>query len=199
MFAKQLSPILTLSDKMAIKNLVPKEQDKVPVTQLRWMMDLRNRDQGVRDALGIEGQQTWEEQLAWYKGFIFDHKSAIYMIHYGSNFAGYLNFTALDLKGRHTEIGIKMTEAYRGQGIGRQAFEFWCDMLTKYYNLNKLYLWVREHNLPAIGLYESMGFVETGRHKAHFYDDESGHWSDYILMSLYHILFTPSTIEKKDG
>lgn len=198
MFVKQLSPILTLSDKMAIKNLVPKEQDKIPVTQLRWMMDLRNRDYGVRKALGIEGQQTWEGQLAWYKDFIFDRTSSIYIIHFGSNFAGYLNFTDLDLQNRRVEVGIKLIDAYRGQGIGRQAFEFWCDMLLQYYDLEKIYLWVRNYNQAARGLYESLGFEYSGAQPKHFLDEEDG-WVDYYLMTLFPEKFTPSTIKRSSA
>ena len=192
MFVKQLSPILTLSDRVAIKNLVPERQDHVPVTQLRWLMDLRNRDEAVRKALGIAAQQDWDSQLAWYKEFIFDKTSGIFMIHFGSNFAGYLNFANLDLTNRSAEVGIKMSESYRGRGLGRQTFEFWCDMLLKFYDLNKLYLCVREHNSVAMELYESIGFDSSGCFPRHFLQD--GEWVDYYIMTLYPDDFTPSTI-----
>jgi len=197
MFVKQLSPILTLSSRVAIKNLVPERQNSIPITQLRWLMDLRNRDKVIRKALGIEGQQNWETQLFWYKKFIFDRTSGIYMIHFGSNFAGYLNFFDLNLDHKRIEVGIKLAEAFRGKGLGRQTFEFWCDMLLKFYGLNKIYLKVRHHNVIARRLYESIGFKISGRFPSHFYQDKE--WVDYIIMTLYPDDFTPSTIVDSSG
>lgn len=67
----------------------------------------------------------------------------------------------------------------RGQGIGRaltQAQIAW----ARHQGLGVLHLEVRPSNLAAIGLYQSLGFVQVGRRRG-FYQDPP---EDGLLMNL---------------
>ncbi len=52
-------------------------------------------------------------------------------------------------------------EKYQGKGYGKQALMLIIDMLFSDYNCNKLYLSVHADNIPAIILYEKLGFNKT--------------------------------------
>jgi len=197
MFFHQLSPILALSEKIALKNLVPKQQDKIPVTQLRFLMELRNRDESIRESLFSEGEITFEQQLIWYKRFIFDRCSAIYLVHFGSNFAGYVNYGDLDLSHKRCEVGVKIAKDYQGKGLGRKVCEFWINNLFKHFSLNKIYLTVMPQNERAIGLYSSMGFKETALLQQHYW--KRGKFIDCLIMTVFVDQFSPSTLIEDTG
>lgn len=192
MYVRQLNPILAINDKIALKNLIPKRQDQAPITQLRFLMELRNRDETVRESLFSEGEITFEQQIEWYKKFIFSNESGIFLIHTGTNFAGYVNFGDLDLSNKRCEAGIKVSKDFQSKGLGRRAFEFWLDTLFKYYSLNKIYLAVMRENERAMNLYASMGFQETATLKQHYW--KRGKFIDCIIMTVFVNEFSPSTI-----
>ena len=57
---------------------------------------------------------------------------------------------------------VAVLEAYRGQGIGRRLVEAAIDLILRRGG-HTAYLYVRENNLAAVHLYESLGFVEVDR------------------------------------
>ena len=58
-------------------------------------------------------------------------------------------------------LGIGILPAYRGRGVGRQLLRTCIDRAKKS-GLTRIELEVRADNVPAIRLYESMGFVREG-------------------------------------
>ena len=65
---------------------------------------------------------------------------------------------------------IAVAEAFRGRGIGKAVTRALLQYLS---NLGAAYatLEVRESNRPALGLYESLGFVRVGRRKRYYEDN----------------------------
>ena len=74
---------------------------------------------------------------------------------------------------------VATAPAFRGQGVAKalitRAVEF-----LKEKNLGYLTLEVRPSNLPAVGLYETLGFQEVGRRKRYYKDPVE----DALLMTL---------------
>lgn len=58
-------------------------------------------------------------------------------------------------------IGIG-NKKYRGMGIGKEAMELAMEFGFEEFNFHRIYLTVIEYNLPAIKLYESLGFIREG-------------------------------------
>ena len=86
-------------------------------------------------------------------------------------------------KTRHrAEFGISVDKAYWGLGIGRALTEA-CIECAKKAGYAQLELEVVAENRSAIGLYESVGFVEYGRNPKGFRSRLIG-WQEVVLMRL---------------
>lgn len=72
---------------------------------------------------------------------------------------------------------VVVGEDYKRQGIGQQLFYHLIDYCTKE-GLETIFLEVRESNLPAFNLYQSLGFHEIGRRRAYY----SGPIEDALMM-----------------
>ncbi len=90
--------------------------------------------------------------------------------------AGYSDMWTIAGEAQLNNIGIE--ESSRGNGLGEKllihminaAIERCCDVMT---------LEVRRSNMPAIGLYKKLGFVEVGIRKEYYSDNHE----DAILMN----------------
>jgi ribosomal protein S18 acetylase RimI-like enzyme len=69
----------------------------------------------------------------------------------------------------------------RGQGIGRALMEACCAWADAEPSIEKLSLSVFADNEPAIGLYQSLGFLEEGR-RLREYRMSDGSYRDDVLM-----------------
>lgn len=62
---------------------------------------------------------------------------------------------------------IALLPEFQGRGMAKKLLEQLCQQL-KMASMRRLLLEVREHNLLAIRLYESFGFVQDGRRKGYY-------------------------------
>ena len=62
---------------------------------------------------------------------------------------------------------ISVSAAMQGKGIGTALLQDLCAR-AKEQGIRKIYLEVRESNLPALRVYEKAGFVRTGVRKAYY-------------------------------
>ncbi len=78
------------------------------------------------------------------------------------------------------EFGISVLQAYTGHGLGKALIEYMLDWARKTGVVRKINLKVRVDNLPAIRLYERMGWVHEGRTTRDTLID--GEFNDCLLM-----------------
>lgn len=78
-------------------------------------------------------------------------------------------------------FNIAVDPAFQRRGLGRQLLQHLIDELIKR-DVLTLWLEVRASNLPAIALYEQLGFNQVSR-RPNYYPTASGH-EDAILMAL---------------
>lgn len=83
---------------------------------------------------------------------------------------------------RRATLGITIAPEFQGQGYGREAIEWVLDWGFSQAGLHSIALSVSEFNAPAVGLYESIGFVREGRERQARWVD--GKWHDVLLMSM---------------
>ncbi len=76
-------------------------------------------------------------------------------------------------------INIAIDPKFQGRGLGRHLLEQAMDQLPD--TIRGMFLEVRQSNQSAIGLYESLGFIETGVRK-NYYPADSGR-EDAVLMA----------------
>jgi len=86
----------------------------------------------------------------------------------------YLGTTSLkriDKMNRIAELAICLRASQQGKGLGLLAIEKLLGIAFEEMNLEKIYLSVLENNIPAIKLYEKVGFVYEGKFREHFIVD----------------------------
>ena len=74
-----------------------------------------------------------------------------------------------------TDLTIVVDPVYQGKGVGRNLFEKFLEIVkTQYHHILRIELFVREHNIPIVKFYESLGFKNEGRQEFKIYSSESG-------------------------
>lgn len=152
--------------------------------------------------LGSVEMFTAEEQENWWKSLSRNRRVQRHSIVKISEnkVVGICKFQVIDHINRNCEIGVDIFPAFRGKGFGKKSYQMILEYLFMHFNMHMVYLRVGDFNLHAKKLYESIGFVETGRFKEYLYRD--GRYWDYILMTLtmngYMTKFVKPTKEKKD-
>lgn len=84
-------------------------------------------------------------------------------------------------RGHVGRIGISVTEAWQGKGVGKALMQAGIDLADKWLNLTRLELEVYSDNEPAIQLYERFGFEREGVLRQHAFRD--GRYVDSIMMA----------------
>lgn len=78
-------------------------------------------------------------------------------------------------------IGISVSEAWQGKGVGKALMQAGVDLADKWINLTRLELEVYADNEEAIRLYEQFGFEREGVLRQHAFRD--GRYVDSIMMA----------------
>ncbi|WP_158968502.1 ribosomal protein S18-alanine N-acetyltransferase [Paraglaciecola sp. L3A3] len=134
-----------------------------------------NSDLGF--TLHLQGQPS-----PWSRKIFDDCLSPPYFAYYltvSSDIVGY--FIAMKVADEVTLMDLVVAAGYRGKGYGRVLLEY-CMQLSEVAKVQQIWLEVRQSNLAAITLYESVGFnvIET-RHD--YYLSEKGK-EDALIMCL---------------
>jgi ribosomal-protein-alanine N-acetyltransferase len=82
--------------------------------------------------------------------------------------AGYAAFR--HVAGEAELLRLAVAPAERGQGLGRALVEAGLERLRARRDIELCHLEVRIDNLPAIAVYESLGFARTGRRRGYYRD-----------------------------
>ena len=88
----------------------------------------------------------------------------------------------LHLGAGRADLGMAITDGYRGAGLGRRLLEAGIEW-ARAAGAHKVVLEVWPDNDRAIGLYERLGFVVEGRHRRHWRRHDGSLW-DSISMGL---------------
>jgi diamine N-acetyltransferase len=98
-------------------------------------------------------------------------------------FFGYFQLREINLIHRHAFLGIIIgNPEMRGRGYGKELMKLGLDYGFNMLGLHKISLEVVESNSNAIALYNSLGFVQEGKFKDHFFFD--GKWHNVVRMAI---------------
>jgi L-phenylalanine/L-methionine N-acetyltransferase len=81
-------------------------------------------------------------------------------------------------------LGLSVGTSWQGRGVGRKLLTRLLDWSDNWAGVLRVELHVHADNDRALGLYQAMGFVEEGRHKA--YGLKNGRYVDAISMARLH-------------
>jgi L-phenylalanine/L-methionine N-acetyltransferase len=82
------------------------------------------------------------------------------------------------------ELGIGIAREWQGRGLGRRLIARLLDWADNWGGVLRVELHVHADNDRAIALYQAMGFVEEGRHRA--YALKNGRYIDVFSMARLH-------------
>jgi diamine N-acetyltransferase len=88
----------------------------------------------------------------------------------------------LDHRHGNACIGLDVAVKRRGEGLGTRALQLLLAYCFEQLNLQMVWLWTRESNKIAQGMYRKLGFNACGRLPGAIYRD--GKYGDLLLMSL---------------
>lgn len=75
---------------------------------------------------------------------------------------GNIRVTDIHPINRHCSFGILFNKKFRGNGYAKDASSLIIRHLFKNLNVNRIELFVATENIPAIKLYEKLGFIKEG-------------------------------------
>ena len=96
---------------------------------------------------------------------------------------GYCFLADISTVHHHARLGIAIGEAdFRNKGYGSETMRGLLTFGFEDLNLERIFLDVASHNLPAIRVYEKCGFVTEGVLRRHYY--VGGQYRDMRMMSM---------------
>jgi putative acetyltransferase len=81
-------------------------------------------------------------------------------------------------------LGLAVLPEWQGRGVGRKLLATAIDWADNWAQVLRIELYVHADNDRARALYESLGFVQEGRHKA--YSLKNGRYVDTFSMARMH-------------
>lgn len=137
----------------------------------------------IGDELGQK--TTLAKQRAWFKAYAKATNKQFFTICDGTKPIGFMGLSNISKTNKNADVFIAIgDDNYRGKGIGRMAMTWLIAYGFKKLRLHKLNLGVIKDNLPAVSLYQSLGFVIEGEMK----DEVCSKGKYYSMLSM--ALFT---------
>ena len=78
------------------------------------------------------------------------------------NVAGFIGLLSIDNKNKKAEYYICVDHGFAGRGIGKTASKLLIDYAFTELDLNKIYLYTEQDNIPAQKLFEKIGIKQEG-------------------------------------
>ena len=105
-----------------------------------------------------------EEQLRWFDSLQHSKTSRRYVARAktDSQLIGVFRFDHHDIHNKSVEVGLDIEKRSRRQGYAREIYLALIPFFFNELSLNRLSLLTLESNMPAVNLYESLGFKREG-------------------------------------
>lgn len=127
-----------------------------------------------------------ESEQAWFDAYLQQRERQVRLaicLQTDHRHIGNLNLTQIHPVHRTAEFSLMIGEAdCRGRGLGRAATALGLAHAFNDLNLHRLELRVRLDNLPALKVYQALGFQQEGRLRGTLY--KGGRWHDQVIMGL---------------
>lgn len=140
----------------------------------------------VNKFIGEEiGQKTnLKKEKEWFANYQKAKNKKFFTISNNSKPIGFFGLSNISKSNKNADLFIAIGEDdHRGKGVGKIAMKFIIDYGFKKLKLHKINLGVVKDNIPAVKLYQSLGFVIEGEMKDEvFY---KGKFHDFLSMAIF--------------
>jgi UDP-4-amino-4,6-dideoxy-N-acetyl-beta-L-altrosamine N-acetyltransferase len=160
-------------------NLLELKEEDNPLI-VKW----RNKDE-VRRNLLSHSILTLESQQIWFEDYQKDDTDQTFIIFVKEDEEkiGTVSLNDIDMEKKDSEYGIMIGEQkYLGKGYAKEATIMILKYAFEHLLLNRVTLKVLDNNLPAIKLYDKLGFKVEEKIKEDDYFEGESH--DTIIMSI---------------
>ena len=171
--------LLKNKEKLIIRSSEEKDAEEVLKVYKKKVTETKFLSRGEKDTF-----PTVEDLKEGTKWFLEDEKSCDVVAEYLGKIVGtgHIEWYGGKLRSAHTcQLDMGLLKDYWGLGIGGKIMQTLIEV-AKQGNLEQIELSVVEENIRAIKMYESFGFVATGK-QPHSMKYEDGTYADMVFMT----------------
>jgi len=131
------------------------------------------------------GQKTnLKKQKEWFSNYQKAKNKKFFTICDNLEPIGFMGLSNISKSNKNADLFIAIGEDdYRGKGNGRIAMEWLIDYGFNKLGLHKINLGVIKNNIPAVKLYQSLGFVIEGEMKDEVF--HKGKYYNFLSMAIF--------------
>lgn len=149
--------------------------------RVKWLNNPK-MNKFVGDEMGKK--TNLRKQREWFANYLKTKNKKFFTICDNSKPIGFMGLSNISKANKNADLFIAIGEDdYRGKGIGKIAVKWIIDYGFNKLKLHKINLGVIKDNLPAVKLYQSLGFIVEGEMK-----DEvckNGKFYDFLSMAIF--------------
>lgn len=135
-------------------------REDIPL-RVRWLNNIKATRFAVENA---KHKTTLKEQTKWFDDYENNKEKKFFTICDDKKPIGFMGLSKINKKKKVANIFILIgDDKYRGKGFGKLAMDYLINFGFKNLKLNKLELEVDLNNLPALSLYQKLGFRKEKR------------------------------------
>lgn len=170
---------------MEIKEEISLSLPLLNLEELEMLRELRNSKEIAHLILNRSKNNSLKDIKEWLiKKNSSRKKEGIYIIsELKVNFhfkpIGYITYFIEDELSKVAEIGLCLENEVRGKGYGKISLKLIIEKLRQDYGIRKFIFSALAENKASRKLFKSIGFIEIGIRKKHFYS--LGEWHDVII------------------
>ncbi len=118
-------------------------------------------DPGLQRQFLMRGDPSWEAHVDYFNKTLADPKQVVYAIYLVDEHVGNCGFKNI-IETIEAELWIYIgSPLVRSKGVGKTATELLLEKGFGYFGLSLIYLHVADFNIPALKMYQKLGFHET--------------------------------------
>jgi RimJ/RimL family protein N-acetyltransferase len=126
------------------------------VYRIRWL-----NDPEANAYIGDQTDTDQREQTEWFDRYEKDKNKIFFTIYDDARPIGFMGLSNINQPKEEASLFIMIGEKeYRGKGVGRFCVQYLIDYASRKLQLARLTLEVLKGNLPALRLYQKIGFIQ---------------------------------------
>lgn len=140
----------------------------------------------VNKFIGEEvGQKTnLEKEKVWFANYQKAKNKKFFTVCDNSKPIGFFGLSNISKLNKNADLFIAIGEDdHRGKGVGKITMKFIIDYGFKKLKLHKINLGVVKDNIPAVKLYQSLGFIIEGEMRDEVFFE--GKFHDFLSMAIF--------------